>query len=162
MFVDRRSSFTICLSTVCLFFETFLHAASQRVSGLRVMDVGVDYVSVTWRDIAFPPSAISDGSSHATITYEARCVRASDAAARSTPDTGSIMASSQSPSSSSTVTVTTGRTNVTFVNLLMNTEYLVSVRFVNLIRRLNPWMIYCLFAGRVTLSLTDTFRISRH
>lgn len=115
-------------------FFSISHAASQRVSGLRVTDVGVDYVSVTWRDIVFPPSSINDGSIHAVITYEARCVRASDAAARSTPDTGSIVAPSQSPSAASIVAVTSGRTNVTFVNLKMNTEYLVSVRFMNFVR----------------------------
>jgi hypothetical protein len=98
------------------------------VSGLRVTDVGVDYVSVMWRDVIFPPSSINDGS-HMTITYEARCVRASDAAAKSTPDTAPV---SQSPSVLSTVVVTTvSRTNATFVNLLMNTEYLVSVSFIN-------------------------------
>jgi hypothetical protein len=55
-----------------------LATVSQRLSGLCVT-----YGLRRQRDVIFSPSPINDWS-HVTVTYEARCVRASDAAAKFT------------------------------------------------------------------------------
>jgi len=94
---------------------SFCDVTAARVTNVHVTDIGADYVSVTWDSLA-PP-----GGNH-VVKYEARCVDADRSASTDDNHTESTL-----PSSSSSFSVLTSRTNATFLKLAVGAKYLIKV-----------------------------------